>query len=132
MVRDSLLRAILERELQRREQEKQLREERARKVRDAIASAYEETPAPAYCIRRLEVVLHVAGVLGVSILNNAFFAEVETAARGLGFQAVRNGNRSLFRCAKRRDQDDAEALAVSRANRHDPRWPRAAEPAVLP
>jgi hypothetical protein len=108
--------------LERIAAEKQRREERARKVRAAVAGAFEAMPAPAYCVRRLEVVEHVARTLGDAVVNNAFHAEVERAARWLGMQPVKNGNRSLFRCAKRRDQDDESALSQSRANRRDPRW----------
>lgn len=88
---------------------------------EAIKSAFEIASGPTYCVRRLEVVEHVARTIGQVVINNAFHAEVERAARWLGFQSVKNGHRSLFRCAKRRDHDDQQALAVSRANRHDPR-----------
>jgi hypothetical protein len=110
--------------LERIEAEKRRREERTKKVREAIASAFEATEGPAYCVRRLEVVEHVARSLGEAVLNNAFHAEVERAARWLGMQPVRNGNRSLFRCAKRRDQDEEAARASSRENRRDPRHSR--------
>ncbi len=104
------------------------REERARNLREALAAVYEPTPGdPRFCVRRLEVVEHAARALGIRVLNNAVFAEVEAAACGLGFEAVRNGNRSLFRCVKRRDQDSETALSASRENRRDTRWPRATE-----
>jgi hypothetical protein len=118
--------------LERIAAEKQRREERAQKVREAIASTFEATTGPGYCVRRLEVVEHVARTLGETVINNAFHAEVERAARWLGLQPVRNGNRSLFRCAKRRDQDDATALAVSQSHRRDPRWSGATEPTAAP
>jgi hypothetical protein len=108
--------------LERLEAEKRRREERAKKVREAIASTFEVAAGPVYCVRRLEVVEYVARTLGEPVINNAFHAEVERAARWLGMQPVKNGNRSLFRCARRRDQDDEAALALSRANRRDPRW----------
>jgi hypothetical protein len=78
-------------------------------------------------VRRLEVVEHVARALAETVINNAFHAEVERAARCLGMQPVKNGNRSLFRCAKRRAQEDETALALSRANRRNPRWARPAD-----
>jgi hypothetical protein len=103
-------------------------EERRRKLRTALAAVYEATPGdPRFCVRRLEVVQHAAQTLGIRVLNNSFFAEVEAAARTLGFEAVKNGNRGLFRCAKRKELDEETALAVSRANRRDARWPRAGE-----
>jgi len=103
-------------------------EERRRNLREALAAAYETTPGdPRFCVRRLEVVGHAARALGIRVLNNAVFAEVEAAACALGFEAVRNGNRSLFRRVKRRDQDSETALSVSRENRRDTRWPRTAE-----
>jgi hypothetical protein len=103
-------------------------EDRQKKLREVLSAAYETTPGdPRFCIRRLEVVEHAAQSLGIAVLNNAVFADVEAAASALGFQAVRNGNRSLFRCAKRRDHDEKTALAVSRENRRDARWTRVAE-----
>jgi hypothetical protein len=108
--------------LERIAAEKQRREARAQKVRESIAAGFEVASKPAYCVRRLEVVEHVARTTGETVINNAFHAEVERAARWLGMQPVKNGNRSLFRFAKRRDQDDETALALSRVNRRDPRW----------
>jgi hypothetical protein len=102
--------------------EKRRREERAKSVREAIAAAFEVAPGPVFCVRRQVVVAHVARTLGQTVINNAFHAEVARAARWLGMQPVKNGNRSLFRCAKRRDQDDGRALAESRAHRRDARW----------
>jgi hypothetical protein len=78
------------------------------------------------------VVEHAARALGVSVLNNAFFAEVEAIAGALGWQPVKNCNRALFRCAKRRDHDEGRALAVARANRHDPRSGRQPDGAAAP
>jgi hypothetical protein len=96
---------------------------RDRDFREAVAAKYVATPGdPRFCVRRLEVVREVARALGIQVLNNAVFSEVEAAACSLGFQAVKNGNRGLFRCAKRRDQDEDAALSTSRANRRDPRW----------
>jgi hypothetical protein len=102
-------------------------EDRQKRVCEALWASYEATPGdPRFCVRRLEVVEHVARVLGIQVLNNAVFADVEAAASALGFQAVKNGNRSLFRCAKRRDHDEKTALAVSRENRRDARWAKVA------
>jgi len=68
------------------------REERARNLREALAAVYEPTPGdPRFCVRRLEVVEHAARALGIRVLNNAVFAEVEAAACGLGFEAVGTG-----------------------------------------
>ncbi len=103
-------------------------EERGRNLRGALLDAYETTPGdPRFCVRRFEVVEHAARALGIRVLNNAVFAEVEAAACALGFEAVRNGNRSLFRCVKRRDQDSETALSLSRENRRDTRWPQATD-----
>jgi hypothetical protein len=97
-------------------------EDRQSKVRGVLLAYYEATPGdPRFCVRRLEVVEHAARTLGIHVVNNAVFADVEAAASALGFQAVKNGNRSLFRCAKRRDHDEKTALTVSRANRRDAR-----------
>jgi len=97
------------------------------KVRGVLLASYEATPGdPRFCVRRLEVVEHAAHALGIHVLNNAVFADVEAAASALGFQAVKNGNRSLFRCAKRRDHDEKTALAVSGENRRDARRAKAA------
>jgi hypothetical protein len=102
-------------------------EDRQSKVRAVLLACYEATPGdPRFCVRRLEVVENAAGALGIQVLNNAIFADVEAAASALGFQAVKNGNRSLFRCAKRRDHDEKTALAVSRENRRDARWAKVA------
>jgi hypothetical protein len=85
-------------------------------------ATYEPTPGdPRFCVRRLEVVKYAARALGIHVLNNAVFADVKAAASTVGFQAIRNGNRALFRCAKRRDHDKETALAVSHANRRDSR-----------
>jgi hypothetical protein len=102
-------------------------EDRQSKVRGVLLATYEAMPGdPRFCVRRLEVVEHAARALGIQVLNNAVFADVEAAASALGFQAVKNGNRSLFRCAKRRDYDHGTALAVSRENRRDARWAKVA------
>ena len=100
-------------------------EEWKRKWTSALLSGFETVPAdPRFCVRRSEVVDHVVRALGIEVLNNRVFADVERAARSIGWQPVKNGGRSLFRCVKRKGQDDAEALVVSRAHRRDPRWPR--------
>lgn len=102
-------------------------EERGRNLRAALLAVYEATPGdPRFCVRRLEVVEHAARVLGIRVLNNAVFAEVQEAAREVGFEAIKNGNRALFRCVKRRDIDPDAALAESRTNRRDPRTRRCA------
>jgi hypothetical protein len=85
-----------------------------------LVQAFETTTDPAFCLRRLEVVAEVAKALGERV-NNDLFRDVVRVAQALGWEPVKNQNRSLFRGVKRRGQDDAEALAVSRANRHDPR-----------
>ena len=91
-------------------------------LREALRRAYEAVPGdPRFCVRRREVVEHVAGVLGESVINNAFCLKVEAAARELGWQRVKNGGRALYRCVKQRKADVAAALAESKANRHDPR-----------
>jgi hypothetical protein len=94
---------------------------RREKVREALGAAYETAPGPAYCVRRLEVVEHVARTLNIRVLNNTVHADAERAARALGWVPIKNGNRRLFRGVKRRDHDEQEALAVSRANRRDAR-----------
>jgi hypothetical protein len=103
-------------------------EARRSQVREVLSASYDVTPGdPRFCVRRLEVVEYVARALGIAVLNNAVFADVEAAASAQGFQAVKNGNRSLFRCVKRRDHDHETALAVSGANRRDARWTGDAE-----
>lgn len=94
---------------------------RREKVRAALAANYEAAPGPDYCVRRLEVVEDVARTLGIRVLNNAVFVDVERRARELGWESVKNGGRSLFRRVRRRGLDEAEALAISRSNRSDPR-----------
>ena len=102
-------------------------EDRQSKVRGVLLASYEATPGdPRFCVRRLEVVERAAQSLGIAVLNNAVFTDVEAAASALGFQTVKNGNRSLFRCAERRDHDEKTALAVSRENRRDARRAKAA------
>ena len=59
--------------------------------------------------------------MGIRVLSNRLFVDVEGVAETLGFQAVRNGGRSLFRCVRRRGVDADTALAISRANRRDSR-----------
>jgi hypothetical protein len=98
---------------------------RQRQIRQAIVLAYETRSGdPRFCVRRREVVEHVARVLGIAVLNNRLFVEVEAAAGSLGFQAVKNGNRSIYRCAKRRDLDEEAALMLSHASRRDSRLGR--------
>jgi hypothetical protein len=70
--------------------EKRRREEGARRLREAIAEAFEATGDPRFCIRRLEVVEHVAKALGVLVTNEAFFVEVTRVATELGFQPSRS------------------------------------------
>ncbi len=88
----------------------------------ALEGTFETTPGDRrFCVRRLEVVEHVAKVLGIRVVNNRTFEEVTRAAEALGWEAIKNGNRSLFRCVKRRDHDPEGALMVARANRFDGR-----------
>ena len=94
---------------------------RRAKVHAALAAGYETADGPEFCVRRLEVVEHVARSLGVRVLNNELFNQVERRAHELGWESVKNGGRSLFRRVRRRGLDEAEAIAVSRSNRRDPR-----------
>jgi len=94
------------------------------KVRGALTAQYETAPGPEYCVRRLEVVEEVARALGIRVLNNDLFLDVERRAHELGWESVKNGGRSLFRRVRRRELDDAEALALGRSNRYDPRTGR--------
>lgn len=82
-----------------------------------MLSAFESAPGPQFCVRRTEVVEHVARELGGEVVNNALFAEIEAAARALGWQPIRNGQRRLFRSCKRREFDCEQALAASRQQR---------------
>lgn len=111
---------------------RQLRhDERQRKIREFLASTYETTPGdPRFCVRRLDVVERVARLLGVAVLNNDFFAEVEEATKALGFQPIRNGNRSLLRGVRLKGQDEEAALAASRTHRLDHR--RSKQPPLAP
>jgi hypothetical protein len=102
-------------------EEKLRREKRTRNLREVLVAAYETTPGPQFCVRRLEVVQHAAQALGIRVVNNTVFHEVENAACALGWEPIRNGGRSLFRCVKLRGQDDASALAASQMLRCDPR-----------
>ena len=89
----------------------------------AILSAFETVPGDSrFCVRRIDVVEQVARVRGIKVINNRVFADVQRAARELGWESIKNGGRSLFRCVKRTDQDIDEALMVSRSNRRDPRF----------
>ena len=95
---------------------------RRHEIRAAIESAYEPVPGdPRFCVRRLEVVEHVARTLGRAMVNNALFVAVERSARALGMEPIRNGGRRLYRCARRRGRSEAEAIADSQANRLDRR-----------
>jgi hypothetical protein len=118
---DAIKRALLTR-IHHEEQRKRDIEE---KQREALESAFELVPGDRrFCIRRLEVVDHVARVLGIRVVNNVTFHDVEQMAVKLGWEPVKNGGRALFRCVKRRDLDQEAALAISRRNRHDPRFHR--------
>jgi hypothetical protein len=105
-------------------------EEIDRKTRVALMAAFETVPGdPRFCIRRLEAVEHVVKTLGIRVVNNFTFRDVERVAVEFGWEPVKNGGRSLFRCVKRRDLDQDEALVVSRGNRYDPRTSSAGIPA---
>jgi hypothetical protein len=106
-------------------------EYRARRIREVLLVHYEPThDDPRFCVRRLEVVQHVASALGNQVVNNALFADVAAAGEAVGFQSVKNGNRSLFRFAKRKGQDQRTALALSRSIRLDPRTSGRPSPAT--
>jgi hypothetical protein len=92
------------------------------KQREALESTFEVVPGDRrFCIRREEAVAHLSRVLGIRVVNNRTYREVQRIAESLGWEAVRNGNRSLYRCVKRRDLGPDIALYLSRANRRDPR-----------
>ena len=102
------------------------------KIRSAIESVFETVPGEGrFCVRRLEVVEHVSRMLGIRVINNRTFARVERVVRDMGWEPIKNGNRSLFRCAKRKHQDRDEALLVSEANRYDSRFDRASSAASV-
>ena len=108
--------------IERLRAEKAEREERERKLRVALEGAFEVVPGDRrFCIRRLEAVNLAAKTLGICVVNNSTFREVQIVAETLGWEAVKNGNRSLFRCVRRRGIGVDAALFLSRANRDDPR-----------
>ena len=95
---------------------------RRNQLREALQNGFETVPGDReLCVRRLDVVEHVTSTLGIKVINNRVFADIEREAAALGWEPIKNGGRSLFRCVKRKDHDRDEALMVSRANRHDPR-----------
>jgi hypothetical protein len=103
------------------------REESERKVRIALEGAFEAVPGDRrFCIRRMEAMDLAARALGIRVVNNFTFGEVRRVAETLGWEAVKNGNRSLFRCVRRRGIEAEAALVLSRANRRDPRAGRSA------
>jgi hypothetical protein len=107
-----------------------LREDaRRRQILDAIKAEFETTTSPTFCVRRIEVAEHLARVFG-RVINNDLFADVARAALSIGWTAIKNGNRSLYRGVRRRGLTDEQALADSRANRRDRRWRSAASPDV--
>jgi len=93
-------------------------EARAERVRAAMLAGYRKD-GPAFCVRRTEVVEHVARRLGIPVVSYQLFVEVADAATVLGWQTVCCGGRQLFRGVRNRRQSAAEALARSRANRLD-------------
>lgn len=104
---------------------KRLDEEKRLKWTAALESQFETVAGDQrFCVRRLDVVEHVAQVLNIPVLNNRVFADVARAASSLGWQPVKNGGRSLFRCVKPRGIGLEEALTVSKALRYDPRYPQ--------
>src|SRR4051812_38392350 len=89
------------------------------RIRVAVGMAFETTPGDVrFCVRRLDVVAHVARTLGIKVVNNDMFAKVERVVSEMGWESVKNGGRSLYRCAKHKGQDADAALLVSRTNRH--------------
>jgi len=102
---------------------------RRQELSDAMKEAFETMPGDRrFCVRRLDVVEHVARVRGIKVINNRVFRDIERAARDLGWESIKNGGRSLYRCVKHKEHDLDEALLVSRANRHDPRFGEAPQP----
>jgi len=98
------------------------REALERKKREALEGAFETVPGERrFCIRRQEAVDCVVSALGIRVVNNAVYDDVRRIAEILGWEPLKNGNRSLYRCVRRRSFDVAQALTVSRANRQDAR-----------
>ena len=86
---------------------------------------FETVASAAFCVRCLDVAEHVARTFG-RVINNHLFEDIARAAQSMGWTAIKNGNRSLYRGVRRRGLTDEQALAASRANRRDRRWPSAA------
>ena len=102
--------------------EAERRKEVERKWREALEIAFESVPGDRrFCVRKTEVMDHVAWTLGIRAVNNNTFRQLVRIGELLGWESVKNGNRSLFRCVKPRSLDAITALAVSRKHRRDPR-----------
>ncbi len=100
------------------------RQEHAEHIRAALDSAFESLPGDhRFCIRRTEAVHHVAKTLGIRVVNNRLFREVAGVAQTLGWEPIKNGGRSLFRCVKSRTVPSDSALSISKSHRYDPRSP---------
>lgn len=99
------------------------REARALRLKEIVLARFEPTADQRFCLRRTEIVGAVAAGMG-EVANNDTHAEVRRLAAELGLEAVVNGGRALYRCVKRRGETEAEALATSRAVRHDSRTRR--------
>ncbi|MGC9984734.1 MAG: hypothetical protein ABSF35_14025 [Polyangia bacterium] len=114
-------------------QEVSRRKELEQKRRAALESAFETMPGDRrFVIRRQEAVDCVVKALGIGVVNNGVHGDVQGTAKTLGWEAVKNGNRALFRCVRRRDIDPDTALAVSRENRRDPRNRRRPDTGTTP
>ena len=93
-----------------------------RKKREALEATFETVPGDRrFCIRRQEAVDCVVSALGIRVVNNAVHDDVRRIAEMLGWEPLKNGNRSCYRCVKRRGADVESALAASRGNRQDVR-----------
>jgi hypothetical protein len=59
-------------------------QEEARKLREALESAFATVPGDRrFCVRRSDVVEHVARTLGIRVLNNRVFRQVCDGASAL-------------------------------------------------
>lgn len=99
----------------------QQRAARSARLQAVLQSLYEVVESDEFVVRRSEVVNRTARALGIEPVSPAFMLEVAGAAKRLGWVAVKNGNRALWRRVKRRDVSWTDALAESRLNRDDPR-----------
>ncbi len=83
------------------------------RVREAALEGFEATDSASYCVRRMDVVNHVAGSLGI-LADIRLVRSVKAVALGLGWRPVVSRNKRLFSGVRLKGIAPDEALRRSR------------------